>query len=208
MTHDGKIFIIDIILERVKDKVELREYVEHGDSNIIADAKLENAYNTLVFRTNDVKFFWVPNVVTGIQALPKPTAFKSIPRFKALRSSSRKKPSNNPDEVNSVNAKATNVDLTPNLEFVILPKQDSQSKKIELFAADYQEGFHLVKENVSHIYYRLQRELVDDVEEETDSEGEEDGAGSAAKRFGFVKFMAFNANKDMIAMYCDPETAG
>lgn len=71
MTNDGKIFIIDFILERIRDKIELREYVLNlGDSNLIADAKLEQAYNTLVFRTIDANFFWVPNVVSGIQALP------------------------------------------------------------------------------------------------------------------------------------------
>ena len=67
MTNDGKMFIVDFILERIKDKVELREYVLYpGDSNLIADAKLEQAFNTLVFRTIDANFFWVPNVVTGI----------------------------------------------------------------------------------------------------------------------------------------------
>jgi len=42
-----------------------------------------------------------------------------------------------------------------------VPKQESQSKKIELFITDPSEGFHLVKENLSHMYYRYQSELGD-----------------------------------------------
>ena len=85
MTQDGKLFIIDIIQEKLKDKAVLQDYVlEAGDSPIIAEAKLESAHNTLVFRTIDNKFFWVPNVTSGISPLVSPTPFKTIPRFASL----------------------------------------------------------------------------------------------------------------------------
>ena len=34
--------------------------VDPNDNLMIAEAKLDNAHNTLVFRTVDSKFFWVP----------------------------------------------------------------------------------------------------------------------------------------------------
>ncbi len=70
MTNDGRLFILDIIQEKLKEKVELRDYVTAaGDSSLISEAKLDSTHNTLVFRTVDSKFFWVPNVATGIQPL-------------------------------------------------------------------------------------------------------------------------------------------
>lgn len=70
MTNDGRLFIIDIILEKLKDKVVLQDYVlQAGDSNLITDAKLDNTHNTLVFRTIDTNFFWVHNCVSGISPL-------------------------------------------------------------------------------------------------------------------------------------------
>jgi len=130
MTNDGRMFIIDIIQEKLKDKVVFQEYVTTpGDSNMISEAKLENAHNTLVFRTVDSKFFFVPNVASGISPLVQPSPFVTIPRFSLLGKD-------------------------PKMEFTILPKQESQSKTIELFITDPSEGFHYVKENISHMYYR------------------------------------------------------
>ena len=52
MTNDGRLFIIDIIQQKLKDKVVFQDYaVDPQDSNLIVEAKLENAHNTLVFRT-------------------------------------------------------------------------------------------------------------------------------------------------------------
>ena len=77
MTNDGRLFIIDIIQEKLKEKVVLQDYItEPGDSTLISEAKLENAHNTLVFRTIDNKFFYVPNIVTGVQPLITPSPFK------------------------------------------------------------------------------------------------------------------------------------
>ena len=85
MTNDGRLFIIDIILEKLKDKVVLQDYVHNkGESNLISDAKLDSTHNTLVFKTIDTNFFWVPNVVSGIQPLVQPSAFQRVPRFSKL----------------------------------------------------------------------------------------------------------------------------
>ena len=179
MTNKGRLFIIDLILEQTKDRVELRDFAFNPEtSNLIADAKLEPLYNTLVFRTVSNDFFWVQNVVAGLQALPQPSEFKQIPRF-------------------------TDVDSDVEIEFLVLPRQESQSKKVELFVTDPTEGFHLVKENLSHIYYRDQRKLTDYEEDEFS-----DGELSKPKPFGKVKYMALNAKKDMVAMYCESEKTG
>lgn len=70
MTQDGRLFIIDIIQEKLKDKIVFQEYVqEPGDSNVISEAKLEGIHNTLVFKTTDCKFFWVNNVASGLSPL-------------------------------------------------------------------------------------------------------------------------------------------
>ena len=87
------------------------------------------------------------------------------------------------------------------MEFTVVPKQESQSKSVELFIPDPTEGFHLVKENISHVYYRYFSELGD---QDSDDEDEEQDSTS----FGQVKFIALNAKKNLIAMYCDAETTG
>ena len=76
MTSDGRLFIIDIIGEKLKDKTNFQD--EMNNNMQIADAKLDNAYNTLVFRDNKNQFFWVPNVLSGISPLVTPTAFHKI----------------------------------------------------------------------------------------------------------------------------------
>jgi hypothetical protein len=90
------------------------------------------------------------------------------------------------------------------MEFTIVPKQESQSKKVSLFITDPSEGFHLVEEDSKHIYYRYQSELGG----QDDDEDEEDEADSSSKPFGFVKFIALNAKRNLLAMYCDPENTG
>lgn len=177
MTNDGRLFIIDIIQEKCKDKIVLNDYVlEAGDSNLISEAKLDNAHNTLVFRTIDSKFFWVPNVVSGMSPLVQPSPFKAIKTFAQL-----------PKD--------------PKIEFTIVPKQESQSKSIELFIADPNEGFHMVKEDKSHMHYRYQSELGD----QDDDEDEEDADSIP---FGTVKFIALNAKRNLLAMYADAENTG
>lgn len=114
------------------------------DTNIIVEAKLESAHNTLVFRTVESKFFWVPNVVSGLSPLVQPTPFKTIKRLADLKD--------------------------PKLEFTVVPKQESQSKTLELFITDPVEGFHYVTENNSPIYYRYQSELNDPDSDESDND--------------------------------------
>lgn len=54
MTTDGRLFLIDIVLGEVRDKTMFQDFsASPEDNSIIADAKLENQYNTLVFRTVD-----------------------------------------------------------------------------------------------------------------------------------------------------------
>ena len=84
MTNDGRVYIIDIILEKLKEKIVLQDYAKGaGESSLISDAKLENVHNTLVFRTIDTNFFWVPNVVAGPSpaGIVQPSAFKTVPSF-------------------------------------------------------------------------------------------------------------------------------
>ena len=118
MTNDGRVYIIDIILEKLKEKIVLQDYAAVTENNhLIADAKLENSHNTLVFRTVETKFFWVSNVVASSSSarFEQPNPFKSVPRFQSLgREPGRE----------------------PKMDFIILPKQDSSSKKVEVFVTD------------------------------------------------------------------------
>ena len=63
LTRDGRLFLIDTVLGEVRDETMFQDFSEkpEDDSNI-ADAKLENNFNTLAFRTVDCQFFYVPNV--------------------------------------------------------------------------------------------------------------------------------------------------
>ena len=88
------------------------------------------------------------------------------------------------------------------MEFTIVPKQESQSKTIELFITDPAEGFHFVKEDKSHVYYRYQSELGDQ-----DSD-DDDAADQESSPFGLIKFISLNAKKNLLAMYADPENSG
>mmetsp|Transcript_21777 Transcript_21777/g.26851 ORF Transcript_21777/g.26851 Transcript_21777/m.26851 type:complete len:123 (-) Transcript_21777:1958-2326(-) len=72
---------------------------------------------------------------------------------------------------------------------------------MELFITDPSEGFHLLKEDQSHMYYRYQSEVEDQDDDDEDMETE-------SKPFGLVKFMALNFKKDLLALYCDPEDEG
>ena len=79
LTHDGKLFIIDIIKERLKSKVVLKLF---DKVNQIGEAKLESTYNTLVYRASvGSRFFWVPKVMTGMSPMVQPSPFKVVPRL-------------------------------------------------------------------------------------------------------------------------------
>ena len=54
------------------------------------------------------------------------------------------------------------------------------------------------------MHYRYQSELGDQDDDEEDEE--EDGGDS--KPFGLIKFIALNAKRNLLAMYCDPENTG
>lgn len=181
MTNDGRVYIIDIILEKLKEKIVLQDYaaITNENNHLVADAKLENSHNTLVFRTVDTKFFWVSNVVASASSarFEQPNPFKGVPRFQSLG-------------------------REPKMDFIILPKQESSSKKVEVFVTDPSEGFHLIKEDISHMYYRYQSEVE---EPDEDDEGMDE---MDSKPFGLVKFMALNAKKDLLALYCDPDDEG
>ena len=89
----------------------------------------------------------------------------------------------------------------PKIEFTVVPKQESQSKKIELFITDPVEGFHYVTESGNPIYYRYHSEL-------GDSEGEDSDDANDSQPFGQVKFIALNAKRNLLAMYADAEDKG
>ena len=64
MTNDGRLFLVDIVLGEVRDMTMFKDFSENPtDNSTIVDAKLENQYNTLVFRTIDCQFFYVPGVI-------------------------------------------------------------------------------------------------------------------------------------------------
>ena len=70
MTNDGRLFIIDIIQQKLKDKVVLDIPKTDPTQKIeIVEAKLESTHNTLVIRTNEQKFYHVSNVISGISPL-------------------------------------------------------------------------------------------------------------------------------------------
>lgn len=88
--------------------------------------------------------------------------------------------------------------IDKNLEFVFIPKQESKSKTIELIVTDPIEGIHVAKEKDGRSeYYKFRTELIDE---------EHDDIGTDP--FGPVKYLAFNARKNMLAMYCHPDTKG
>ena len=123
MTNDGRLFIIDIIQQKLKDKVVLDiPKTDPAQKIEIVEAKLESAHNTLVIRTNEQKFYHVSNVISGISPLTQPNAFKTIKRLMEWGKD-------------------------PKIEFTVVPKQESQSKRIELFITDPAEGFHYIKES-------------------------------------------------------------
>ena len=83
------------------------------------------------------------------------------------------------------------------IEFLVIPKQESKSKCVELLITDPIEGIHLVKENAKAGYYKYASQLEDAEDEEEDTDP-----------FGKVKYIALSAKKNFLAMYCDPDTTG
>jgi hypothetical protein len=58
MTNDGRLFLIDIVLGHVKEKTEFLDFCQDSSENtMIEDAKLDQQFNTLVFRTRGNQFF-------------------------------------------------------------------------------------------------------------------------------------------------------
>ena len=88
------------------------------------------------------------------------------------------------------------------MEFTFVPKEESQSKHIELFITDPSEGFHMLKSDSeeSHQYYRYQSEIGD--------QDDEDEIEADSAPFGQVKFIALNAKRNLLAMYADAENTG
>jgi len=173
MSADGRLYILDIVLGEVKEKVHFTDFSRtmQESSYTIADAKLDQVHNLLVFRTKSSEFYYVPNVVTGSVSFVKPLPFFSVPRLELEED-----------------------DRDINIEFLIIPKQDSKSKQIELLVTDPIEGIHLIKENGS----KYLKDMSEFLEEDDD----------VAEPFGHVKYLALNAKKDLLAMYCEPENEG
>ena len=88
--------------------------------------------------------------------------------------------------------------IEKDLDFVFIPKQDSKSKIIELIVTDPIEGIHISREKEGRAeYLKFRTDLID---EEPDDAGQDP--------FGQVKYLALNARKDMMAMYCDADSRG
>ena len=52
MTSDGRLFLVDIVLGVVKEQIAFTDFSQNeGPASMIDDAKLDQQYNTLVFRT-------------------------------------------------------------------------------------------------------------------------------------------------------------
>ena len=63
LTDDGRLFIIDVVQSIVKDKTEFEELSMYANEfSTIEGAKLDQCFNTLVFRTRGNRFYQVGNV--------------------------------------------------------------------------------------------------------------------------------------------------
>ena len=156
MSKHGRLYIIDIIHEKLKDKIVFHPEKDTQDKKFIVDAKLENAFNTLVFRTWDQRFYYVDNVISGLSPLVLPTPFTTP--FKAIKFSE-------------------STDSESEIDFAIIPKQQSKlkKKKIELFVTDPVEGFHYVNTDGDPTHYRSRNQLDPDDEDEKNNEAVGDG---------------------------------
>lgn len=83
------------------------------------------------------------------------------------------------------------------IEFLVVPKEESKSKCIELLITDPVEGIHLVKGAETAVHMKYQSDLLDMDDDEANAEP-----------FGKVKYIALSAKKNYLAMYCEPDTHG
>src|SRR6185369_14551828 len=84
-------------------------------------------------------------------------------------------------------------------DYLIIPKNVSPSKCIELLITDPNEGFHLVRDIKDNA--RPNTIHMKDLTEWGDSK-------RAPELFGKISFMALNAKKDLLAFYTEAETKG
>lgn len=81
---------------------------------------------------------------------------------------------------------------------MFIPRQESKSKQIELVVTDPTSGIHICKEKEGRAeYLQYRTDLID-----------EDHANSGQDPFGQVKYLAFNARKNYLAMYCNADSSG
>ena len=90
MTHDGRLFIIDVVLGQIKSKASLFDMQEYGSKSNVAGAMLESNHNTLVMYTDEYKFFYVTGVVHSSHSLGSPIQFISSPELEANASRDHK----------------------------------------------------------------------------------------------------------------------
>ena len=79
-------------------------------------------------------------------------------------------------------------------DYIIIPKGTKGASALELLVPDPESGFHVLSETRNNMYLQ-------DLSKHSD-----DKAGS--KPFGKVEYMALNAKKDLLVLYCDAETRG
>ena len=78
-------------------------------------------------------------------------------------------------------------------DYIIIPKGTKGASALELLVPDYEGGFHVISENKEAQQIHLK------------SISDDEGSGKA---FGKVHYMALNAKKDLLALYCDSESRG
>ena len=140
---------------------------------MIESAKLDQAYNTLVFRTRANRFYQAVNICADHLKNVQPTPLPRMDRLEKMG-------------------------VDKDLDFVFIPKQESKSKTLELIVTDPVSGIHISKEKEGRSNYLEYR--TDLIDEEHSSVSEDP--------FGLVRYLAFNARKNYLAMYCDADQSG
>lgn len=135
LTHDGRLFVVDIVLGIVKEKFEFGDFSTKSNENImIGAAKLDQSSNTLVLKTEANRFYFVNSVLNCHPPLP----FPGIERVE----------------------KASN---SREVDFVFVSRQDSKSKQIELIVTDPVAGIHICKDKESRSeYLQFRTDLIDE----------------------------------------------
>lgn len=65
MTSEGRLFILDIVLGVLKEKIDYEDFTQSAnDLSIIEAAKFDQINNTVVFKTKGNRFYYVNQVTS------------------------------------------------------------------------------------------------------------------------------------------------